>query len=113
VLTIGTMSNGRGYAANHLVHSDCYAKGQQVVGYWQAGGVLLSSVSWAKSRRIASEAFDVATINEPDLPFGPRQSSGRSPIAASQARAESASRPSAPPCGGGAKRRVLMPTSTR
>jgi conjugative relaxase-like TrwC/TraI family protein len=38
MLTIRAMSNGRGYAANHLVHSDYYAEGQRVVGYWQGRG---------------------------------------------------------------------------
>jgi hypothetical protein len=32
MLTICAMSNGRGYAAHHLVHSDYYAEGQRVVG---------------------------------------------------------------------------------
>ena len=38
MLTIRAMSNGRGYAAHHLVHSDYYAEGQRVVGYWQGRG---------------------------------------------------------------------------
>jgi conjugative relaxase-like TrwC/TraI family protein len=38
MLTIRAMSNGRGYAANHLAHSDYYAEGQRVVGYWQGRG---------------------------------------------------------------------------
>jgi hypothetical protein len=38
MLTIRAMSNGRGYAAHHLVHSDYYAKGKRVVGYWQGRG---------------------------------------------------------------------------
>jgi conjugative relaxase-like TrwC/TraI family protein len=38
MLTIRAMSNGRGYAANHLVHSDYYAEGQRVVGCWQGRG---------------------------------------------------------------------------
>jgi conjugative relaxase-like TrwC/TraI family protein len=37
MLTIRAMSNGRGYAAHHLVHSDYYAEAQ-VVGYWQGRG---------------------------------------------------------------------------
>ena len=38
MLTIRAMSNGRGYAANHLVHRDYYAEGQRVVGQWQGRG---------------------------------------------------------------------------
>jgi conjugative relaxase-like TrwC/TraI family protein len=38
MLTIRAMSNGKGYAANHLVHSDYYAEGQRVVGHWQGRG---------------------------------------------------------------------------
>jgi conjugative relaxase-like TrwC/TraI family protein len=38
MLTIRAMSNGRGYAANHLVHSDYFAEGQRVVGHWQGRG---------------------------------------------------------------------------
>src|ERR1700682_926091 len=38
MLTIRAMSNGRGYAAQHLVHSDYYAEGQRVVGHWQGRG---------------------------------------------------------------------------
>src|ERR1700730_8545367 len=38
MLTIRAMSNGRGYAAHHLVHSDYYAEGQRVVGCWQGRG---------------------------------------------------------------------------
>jgi TrwC relaxase len=38
MLTIRAMSNGKGYAANHLVHSDYYTEEQRVVGYWQGRG---------------------------------------------------------------------------
>jgi conjugative relaxase-like TrwC/TraI family protein len=38
MLTIRAMSSGRGYAANHLVHSDYYAEAQRVVGYWHGRG---------------------------------------------------------------------------
>src|SRR6202521_1195308 len=38
MLTIRAMSNGRGYAAHHLVHSDYFAEGQRVVGHWQGRG---------------------------------------------------------------------------
>jgi conjugative relaxase-like TrwC/TraI family protein len=38
MLTIRAMSNGRGYAARHLEHSDYYAEGQRVVGHWHGRG---------------------------------------------------------------------------
>src|ERR1700687_917347 len=38
MLTIRAMSNGKGYTANHLVHSDYYGEGQRVVGHWQGRG---------------------------------------------------------------------------
>ena len=38
MLTIRAMSNGTGYAANHLVHSDYYAEERRVVGHWQGRG---------------------------------------------------------------------------
>jgi hypothetical protein len=38
MLTIRAMSNGRGYATHHLVHSDYFAEGQRVVGHWQGRG---------------------------------------------------------------------------
>ena len=38
MLTIRAMSNGKGYTANHLVHSDYYAEGQRVLGHWQGRG---------------------------------------------------------------------------
>jgi conjugative relaxase-like TrwC/TraI family protein len=38
MLTIRAMSSGRGYAANHLVHSDYYAEGKRVVGSWHGRG---------------------------------------------------------------------------
>jgi hypothetical protein len=38
MLTIRAMSDGRGYAAHHLVHSDYYSEEQRVVGYWQGRG---------------------------------------------------------------------------
>src|SRR5713101_4003213 len=40
MLTIRAMSNGKGYAAHHLVHSDYYAEGQRVVGHWQGRGAV-------------------------------------------------------------------------
>jgi hypothetical protein len=34
MLTIRAMSNGEGYAAKHLAHSDYYAEGETVTGEW-------------------------------------------------------------------------------
>ncbi len=41
MLTIRAMSNGQGYAVRHLQHSDYYAEGERVVGYWQGRGAEL------------------------------------------------------------------------
>jgi len=41
VLTIRAMSNGQGYSARHLEHSDYYAEGERVVGQWQGRGAEL------------------------------------------------------------------------
>jgi conjugative relaxase-like TrwC/TraI family protein len=42
MLTIRAMSDGQGYSARHLEHSDYYAEGERVTGQWQGrGGDLL------------------------------------------------------------------------
>jgi conjugative relaxase-like TrwC/TraI family protein len=41
MLTIRAMSDGIGYAANHLEHRDYYAEGERVVGQWQGHGAKL------------------------------------------------------------------------
>jgi conjugative relaxase-like TrwC/TraI family protein len=38
MLTIRAMSNGIGYSARHLEHSDYYAEGERVTGQWQGRG---------------------------------------------------------------------------
>src|SRR5437879_11253744 len=38
MLTIRAMSDGCGYASNHLEHRDYYAEGERVVGHWRGGG---------------------------------------------------------------------------
>src|SRR5206468_4971796 len=38
MLTIRAMSDGIGYAANHLEHRDYYAEGERVVGQWRGQG---------------------------------------------------------------------------
>ncbi|PYR98490.1 MAG: hypothetical protein DMG15_21650 [Acidobacteria bacterium] len=41
MLTIRAMSDGIGYAANHLEHRDYYADGERVIGQWQGHGAKL------------------------------------------------------------------------
>jgi conjugative relaxase-like TrwC/TraI family protein len=41
MLTIRAMSDGRGYSSHHLEHSDYYAEGERVVGYWHGRGAEL------------------------------------------------------------------------
>ena len=41
MLTIRAMSNGTGYAARHLEHSDYYAEGHRIAGHWQSRGAQL------------------------------------------------------------------------
>jgi conjugative relaxase-like TrwC/TraI family protein len=41
MLTIRAMSNGQGYSARHLEHSDYYAEGERVIGQWQSRGAEL------------------------------------------------------------------------
>src|ERR1700730_3161771 len=38
MLTIRAMSDGTGYSACHLEHSDYYAEGERVIGQWQGRG---------------------------------------------------------------------------
>jgi conjugative relaxase-like TrwC/TraI family protein len=45
VLTIRAMSNGQGYSARHLEHSDYYAEGERVIGQWQGRGAELLGLS--------------------------------------------------------------------
>ncbi len=41
MLTIRAMSNGQGYSARHLEHSDYYAEGHRIAGQWQGHGAKL------------------------------------------------------------------------
>jgi conjugative relaxase-like TrwC/TraI family protein len=41
MLTIRAMSDGSGYSARHLEHSDYYAEGERVTGQWQGRGAEL------------------------------------------------------------------------
>ena len=45
MLTIRAMSNGEGYAAKHLAHSDYYAEGERVTGQWFGRGAALLALS--------------------------------------------------------------------
>lgn len=45
MLTIRAMSNGQGYSARHLQHSDYYAEGKRITGYWQGRGAELLHLS--------------------------------------------------------------------
>jgi conjugative relaxase-like TrwC/TraI family protein len=45
MLTIRAMSNGQGYSARHLEHSDYYAEGERIVGQWQGRGADLLGLS--------------------------------------------------------------------
>ena len=54
MLTIRAMSNGEGYAARHLAHSDYYAEGERVVGRWFGRGAQLLGLSG----EVQSEHFE-------------------------------------------------------
>jgi conjugative relaxase-like TrwC/TraI family protein len=54
MLTIRAMSDGIGYAANHLEHRDYYAEGERVVGHWQGHGAELLGLTGA----VTSEGFE-------------------------------------------------------
>ena len=45
MLTIRAMSDGTGYSARHLEHSDYYAEGERVTGQWQGRGAELLGLS--------------------------------------------------------------------
>jgi conjugative relaxase-like TrwC/TraI family protein len=45
MLTIRAMSNGEGYAARHLAHSDYYAEGERIVGQWFGRGAGLLNLA--------------------------------------------------------------------
>ena len=54
MLTIRAMSNGQGYSARHLEHSDYYAEGERVMGQWQGRGAELLGLSG----EVKSEQFE-------------------------------------------------------
>ena len=45
MLTIRAMSNGEGYSARHLEHSDYYAEGERVIGLWHGRGAEMLGLS--------------------------------------------------------------------
>jgi conjugative relaxase-like TrwC/TraI family protein len=45
MLTIRAMSDGSGYSARHLQHSDYYAEGERISGHWQGRGAELLGLS--------------------------------------------------------------------
>src|SRR5437879_2770491 len=54
MLTIRAMSDGVGYASNHLQHGDYYAEGERVVGHWQGQGAERLGLSGG----VESEVFE-------------------------------------------------------
>jgi conjugative relaxase-like TrwC/TraI family protein len=54
MLTIRAMSDGIGYASNHLEHRDYYAEGERVVGRWQGHGAELLGLAG----EVRSEDFE-------------------------------------------------------
>ncbi len=54
MLTIRAMSDGKGYAARHLEHSDYYAEGERVVGRWMGRGAGMLGLKG----EVQSEAFE-------------------------------------------------------
>jgi hypothetical protein len=45
MLTIRAMSDGKGYSANRLEHSDYYSEGEHVIGRWHSRGAELLGLS--------------------------------------------------------------------
>lgn len=54
MLTIRAMSDGTGYSARHLEHSDYYAEGERVTGQWQGRGAELLGLAG----EVQSEEFE-------------------------------------------------------
>jgi hypothetical protein len=54
MLTIRAMSDGIGYASNHLEHRDYYAEGERVAGLWQGRGAELLGLAG----NVKSEDFE-------------------------------------------------------
>ena len=54
MLTIRAMSNGQGYSARHLEHSDYYAEDERVIGQWHGRGAEMLGLSG----EVESEQFE-------------------------------------------------------
>jgi TrwC relaxase len=54
MLTIRAMSDGAGYSARHLQHSDYYAEGERVTGQWQGRGAEILGLAG----EVQSEEFE-------------------------------------------------------
>jgi hypothetical protein len=54
MLTIRAMSNGQGYSARHLEHSDYYAEDERVIGQWYGRGAEMLG----RSGEVQSEQFE-------------------------------------------------------
>jgi conjugative relaxase-like TrwC/TraI family protein len=54
MLTIRAMSNGTGYSARHLQHSDYYSEGERVTGQWQGRGAKMLGLAG----EVQSEQFE-------------------------------------------------------
>jgi conjugative relaxase-like TrwC/TraI family protein len=54
MLTIRAMSDGSGYSARHLQHSDYYAEGERVIGQWQGRGAEMLGLAG----EVQSEEFE-------------------------------------------------------
>src|SRR6516164_187917 len=76
MLTIRAMSNGQGYSARHLQHSDYYAEGERVVGHWRGRGAAeLGLVGEVKEEQF--EAIRQGLHPETGEYLRPRQSADR------------------------------------
>jgi conjugative relaxase-like TrwC/TraI family protein len=54
MLTTHAMSDGTGYSARHLQHSDYYAEGERVTGQWQGRGAEMLGLAG----EVQSEQFE-------------------------------------------------------
>lgn len=76
MLTIRAMSNGRGYAEQHLAHSDYFAEGQRIIGSWQGRGAAeLGLVGEVRAEQF--EAIRQGLHPETGEHLRPRQSADR------------------------------------
>src|SRR5215472_9333860 len=76
MLTIRAMTDGSGYSARHLQHSDYYAEGERITGQWQGRGAELLGV-FGKVRTEQFEAVRQGFHPETGEFLRPRQSADR------------------------------------